>query len=175
MYGDSIQDVTSVRAKPSGRWKRLTANPAGAIYGTILVTAVIAAAAAHGESALTIEITAVVTVLIFWLAHVYSEVIAHRLKHNRLDWSAIPKIMVDELPMLEGPAPALVLLLLGALGVFRERLAIDLALAAGVVQLVLWGVDVARQAGWSWPKAVAAGIVNGGFGAIIILLKALLH
>jgi hypothetical protein len=174
MYGDPISDLTNAR-QHGGRLARLAVNPAGAIYGTIVVTAVIAATDAHGASPAETLVTTVVTLVVFWFAHVYAYVVAHRLRHNRLDWASVPKTIAHELPMLEGPAPSLVLLLLGAVGLLGANLAVDLALWFGVVQLVAWGVITARLAGWSWLRSVGAGLVNGVLGAVIIVLKALLH
>ncbi len=56
-------------------WRRLSvvaANPRGAIYGTIVASAVIAASAAGGKSPDAILTLTVATLLVFWLAHVYA-------------------------------------------------------------------------------------------------------
>ena len=55
----------------------------------------------------------------------------------------------------------IVFLLLGALGLFDEGLAVRLALWNGVVQLVGWGIDVGRRRGQAWPAALLTGLVNG--------------
>jgi hypothetical protein len=80
----------------------LSANPRGAIYGNIVATAVISAAA-HAEPNIILAET-VATLLIFWLAHVYAEVLAHRLHEAKLDLRGVPTIMVRELSMLVAPA-----------------------------------------------------------------------
>lgn len=77
--------------------------------------------------------------------------------------------------MLAAPALSIVFLLLGALGLFDETLAIRLALWNGVVQLVGWGIDVGRRRGQAWPAALLTGLVNGAFGVVIVLLEVLLH
>jgi hypothetical protein len=59
--------------------------------------------------------------------------------------------MVEERPLLEGPAPLLVLLALGSLGVLEEHVAVNLA---------LW---------------VGAGLVNGMFGFAIVALEVFVH
>jgi hypothetical protein len=66
-------------------------------------------------------------------------------------------------------------LLLGALGLLGEGLAVRLALWNGVAQLVGWGIDVGRRLGRSWPMALLGGVVNGVLGVVIILLEVLLH
>lgn len=69
-YRNRMQD--SARAG-TPRWHRLAivaANPRGAIYGTIVATAVIAASAAGGKSPALILVATVATLVVFWLAHV---------------------------------------------------------------------------------------------------------
>jgi hypothetical protein len=76
---------------------------------------------------------------------------------------------------LEAPALSLLLLVLGAVGVLGEHLAVNLALWAGVAQLAGWGVTYARRQGWEWPASLVAGVVNGLFGVVIIALEVFLH
>lgn len=67
------------------------------------------------------------------------------------------------------------LLGLGRIGLLDERLAVTLALWAGVVQLVAWGIAYARRQRWAWPMAITAGVVNGTFGLVIVTLEVLVH
>ena len=160
---------------PRSRWLAIiAANPRGAIYGTIVATAVIAAAAGHQSPGLILAAT-VATLLVFWLAHVYADFLDHGLRQARFHLKVLPAIMARELSMLAAPALSIVFLLLGALGLFDERLAVRLALWNGVVQLVGWGIDVGRRRGQAWPGALLTGLVNGAFGVVIILLEVLLH
>jgi hypothetical protein len=76
--------------------------------------------------------------------------------------------------MLEAPALSL-LLLLGAVGLLDEHVAVNLALWAGVAQLIGWGVTYACRQGWEWPPSLVAGVVNGSFGVVIIALEVSLH
>jgi hypothetical protein len=153
----------------------LAPDAAGAIYGTITAMAVIAATAGHMPPGRLLAVT-VATLAVFWLAHVYAQTLSHHLRgETRLSWASVSAAMTEERPMLEGPTPSLVLLLLGLLGVLREQPAVRLALWAGVAQLVIWGVAYARRQGWAWPAAMAAGLVNGMFGVAIVLLEVLLH
>ena len=158
----------------SRRLAIVAANPRGAVYGTIVATAVIAASA-HDERPGFILAATVATLLVFWIAHVYSEVLAHGLRQATLDLSVVPATMARELSMLAAPALSVVFLLLGALGLFGEQLAVRLALWNGVAQLVGWGVEVGRRLGRSWPAALLGGVVNGALGVVIILLEVLLH
>jgi hypothetical protein len=44
-----------------------------------------------------------------------------------------------------------------------------------VLQLFGWGIDVGRRRGGAWPAALLAGLVNGAFGLVIVVLEVLLH
>jgi len=148
------------------RRARLAANPGGAIYGTIVATAVIAAAGQHQPAGIVLAET-VVTLLVFWLAHVYAQVLSQPVRN-------VPATMGRELALLEAPAPSVLLLLLAALGLLGKGLAVNLALATAVAALVWWGVLTARRLGRAWPAALFAGAVDGVLGVVIIALKALL-
>jgi hypothetical protein len=164
---------------PAGTpWRRLAvvgANPRGAIYGTIVASAVIAASAAGGKSADAILTLTVATLLVFWLAHVYAHFLDHEVRHDRTRWKVLAAIMGEELSMLIAPALSIVFLLVGALGLLNELLAVRLALWTGVAQLVGWGIDIARRRGRPWPAALVTGLINGAFGLVVIILEVLLH
>jgi hypothetical protein len=157
------------------RWRGWQPDAAGAIYGTIVATAVIAATARSRPPGRVLAST-VATLVVFWLAHVYAEALAHHVRGAmRLRWVTVTAAMAQERPMLVGSAPSLLLLLLGAVGLLGARLAVNLALWAGVAQLAGWGVAYARGQQWGWPTALVAGAVNGLFGVLVIALKAFLH
>ena len=159
-------------------WSRLAvvaANPRGAIYGTIVASAVVAASGAGGKSPGLILVTTVATLLVFWLAHVYAHFLDHQVRHDRTRWKALASIMGQELSMLAAPALSILFLLLGALDVLKEPVAVRLALWIGVVQLFGWGIEVGRRRGRAWPAALLVGLVNGAFGMVIIVLEVLLH
>jgi hypothetical protein len=152
-------------------------HPRGAIYGTIVASAVIAATAAGGKSPKLILTATVATLLVFWLAHVYADFLDldHGLRHASADLRVLAAVMGQELSMLAAPTLSVLFLVLGALGLLGETLAVRLALWSGVVQLFGWGIDVGRRRGRSWPAALLVGLINGAFGVVIIILEVLLH
>lgn len=159
-----------------GMRSRPEANLSGAIYGVITATAVIAATSAHSESLGQILAGTVATLVVFWLAHVYAEVLAHHLTGGHRPSIAVVRVaLVKELPVIEAPAVSVLLLVLGVLGLLDAGRAVNLALWTGVAQLAAWGVAYARQQGWPWSAAAVAGLINGGLGASVIVLKALIH
>jgi hypothetical protein len=88
------------------------ANVAGAIYGQVLVTSFVAALAEvrrvdPGE----IFTSLLVTMLVFWLAHVYADAVAQRLEdEDPLTWREVWNIAKYEWPMLQAAVPALLAL-----------------------------------------------------------------
>jgi hypothetical protein len=159
-------------------WRRLAivaANPSGAIYGTIVTCAIIAAASAGGKSPDLILTATITTLLVFWLAHVYAHFLDHEVRHDRTQWRVLASIMGQELSMIAAPALSILFLFLGALGLLNEPLAVSLALWTGVAQLVGWGIDVGRRRGRAWPAALLIGLINGAFGVVIIILEVQLH
>jgi hypothetical protein len=170
-----VADPSEMTAPPSRRRGWSASDASGAIYGTIAATAVIAATARHQPPGRVLALT-VATLAIFWLAHVYAQALSHHLRGTTGPrWSIVAAAMAEERPMLEAPAPSLLLLLLGAVGLLGEQLAVNLALWVGVAQLTGWGVTYARRQGWDWPPALAAGVINGSFGVVIIALEVFLH
>ena len=130
----------------------------------------IAASSANGAAIGSILVATVVTVVVFWLAHVYASVVA-----SGPGVSTVGAAMLDELLVIEAPFASVLVLLAGLLGAFDAGAAVQAALWLAVAQLVAWGAAVARRLGRSWPAAAAFGVVSGMFGVVIILFKALVH
>jgi hypothetical protein len=151
-----------------------TANPREAIYGTIVATAVIAATATVETPGIILAET-LATLLVFWVAHVYTDYVATRMHGHQHGFGALASIMLRESAMLSAPALSLLFLLLGAIGALDKDLAVRLALWNGFLQLVLWGVAVQRRLGRKWPSAALGGAITGGLGLIIIGFEALIH
>jgi hypothetical protein len=104
-------------------WHRM--DVACGIYGTILVTAVAAGASAVPEmEALKGALVVLVTTVVFWIAHIYANLMAlHRSQRRRSSLAEAGEVALQELPLVgAGVLPILILLLLGAAGVtINER------------------------------------------------------
>jgi hypothetical protein len=159
----------------SQRRGRLSANPANAIYGTILATALIVVASGHETDPGRVALVVSVSLLVFWLAHAYTRVLEHGLRHRVLQFAVVRTTLAEEFAMVEGPALSIVFLVAGARGWIDPGLSVTLALANGVCQLTVWGVALARGLGRSWPVALLVGLVNTGFGLLMVGLKVLVH
>jgi outer membrane lipoprotein SlyB len=150
---------------------------ADAVYGTILVIAVVAAlskddAATPGA----ILAGALATSLVFWIVHVYAEMLSRRTAGDRRPtWPVLRGAAVQEWPLVEAALAPLVPLLLGAFGIFERSTSITLSIVIGLIDLAGWGFLAGRQMGESRVRAVltAAGAVS--LGVVMVLLKNLVH
>jgi hypothetical protein len=152
-------------------------NPARAIYGTILVMAVISALA-HDESITSADLIEGVaaTTIVFWIAHVYAEVLGNRLQgEHAASWANVRSAMHHEWPIVQAAVPLVLALVLGVVGILSTDAAVNVAIAVGIVELFLWGLAVGRRLGLSLSATIAAGIINGALGVAIAGLKVLVH
>lgn len=150
-------------------------NLAGGVYGTILVTSIIAAADANDAIWRSLAIV-VVTAFVFWLAHAYAHALAAGVDHGeRLTFDEVRLIARRELPLLQATAFPALALLAGALGLVERKTAYWLAIGIGVAALVWWGLLFSRQVRLSRAATVAVVVVNASFGLSVVALKAFLH
>jgi hypothetical protein len=151
-------------------------NFAAAVYGSILAAAVVASLDIGdvGGGAMTLSLAG--TMLVFWLAHVWSEAIADRMQDPRpYSWRRLRAVAAWHWPMIQAAFGPLVALLLADLGALSLGSAVTLALAISVAQLVGWGIAIGRRTFDSWPAALLSGTVDGLLGMGLIALKTLVH
>ena len=149
---------------------------AGAIYGTILATTVVAAIS-HDPQLLQEAILVVVgTSAVFFAAHVYSLIVAARMvAGRRLTSHEVRTIAAEEWPMLQSSWPIVVALLLGKLGWISETAAINLALTMGIGALFFYGVILGIREGKGRLNILINALIVGAFGLVILALKIFVH
>lgn len=141
-----------------------------AVYGALLVTTLIAVQWRHDVSTTLLGASLIGAVLVFWLTHVWSRVVNQRV-HGPIARHEGLAIARDEAPMLTASIlPALVLLLLPALGATTDQ-AVAVALALSIAQLFVWGMVVGRAAHSSWWLAIGVATVDLLLGLAIVTLK----
>ena len=145
----------------------------GFIYGTIVALAVVVAGArAYPHGAGHIAVLVAATSVAFWLAHVYSNAVAHSVARDQhLSFGELRRIARREGSIIEAAVPPLAALLLGALGVISTQVAVWAAFALALVVLAAQGVTVARieRLGPLATLAVVAG--NVSLGVLLVGLK----
>jgi hypothetical protein len=142
-----------------------------AVYGSLLVTTLVAVQWNANAVPEFIALSLVISVGVFWLAHAWAEVVNRRIR-GPIALSDAWSIALGEATMVLAVAVPGILLGLHRFAGVTTDLAIGLALAASLVQLFLWGLAVGRAAHGSWPVAIGLGLVDFGFGVAIVVLKA---
>jgi hypothetical protein len=152
------------------------ANLAGAIYGTVLATSLVAAfSEAFEYSALEIAVSVFVTGLVFWLAHVHSRLFAERYTARRpLTREEVVGEFKTEWPMVQAVIPPTIVLLLGAAGVFSRETAVDIAIGLGVGALVAWELEMGRRERLGPLRVIAVTLTNTFLGVAIVVLKVII-
>jgi hypothetical protein len=148
---------------------------AGTVYGTIVVMATIAAGGKGQVDAWRLAVLVTATVVVLWLAHVYSDGLAESIElGHRLDRREFTVIARRELAIVMAAAAPVAALILGAAGIIRESRAIWLALVIGLITLTVQGVRYARVERLGRLSTLAAVFINLALGLVIVGLKALL-
>jgi hypothetical protein len=149
---------------------------AGMVYGTIVVMGAIAAGSNEAEP-WPLATIAASSVLVLWIAHVYSHSLAETIDAGRrLDRAEVIDVMRRELPIPLAAVAPVSALLLGAVGVLSETAAIRLALGIGLATLALQGLRYGGVEGFSRLGTVVAVVVNFSLGVVIVALEvALTH
>jgi hypothetical protein len=148
---------------------------AAAVYGSVLVTALVGAAYEAQLDARTMTLTVLTTTLVFWLAHVWSEVMGVRLAGTVPHWSHIRRVAVSEWPVVEAGFVPDALLALAWAGVYSRDTGAELAMIAAVLQLGAWGFAAGWRTQHRPAPAIVTGAVDCAFGLAIVGLEVVIH
>ncbi len=160
--------------QPGGSREPRGTNYAAAIYGLILVDSVLAVYREEASSigASTVAITVLVTALVFWLAHVYAELLAFRIEQRRPPgWSDALAAMRYEWPIVQATWAPILALLLGVVDLISDKKAVTLALLVCFAELGGLGLESARRGGATGAVVWVSGAVALLLGVIVVGLK----
>ncbi len=141
-----------------------------AVYGSLLVTTLIAVQWWHDVSATFLGLSLIVSVAIFWLTHVWAGIVNRRI-HGPILRSEAITIAGAEAPMLTAAVVPTLILGIAYLGVVAVDTAVAIALLASLAQLFVWGLAVGRSAHTSWAFALGVATVDCALGIAIVILK----
>jgi hypothetical protein len=159
-----IPPVGATREAHEGR------DYAAGIYGSLLVTGFVAVQWRNEPSTTAIALSIIVSVVVFWLAHVWSEIVNRRVR-GRITIAEAAAIAGDESAMLSAAVlPAVALAFGPVLGLTIDQ-AIATALIVSIGQLFLWGLIVGRAAHTSWPLAIGVAVIDSLLGILIVVFK----
>lgn len=180
------QEQSSSPASATGVWDRLGAailralapksGEVGAIYGLILIGSLMAAESYKHETHLDVLLSALITLVVYWLAHAYSLALGRRIEGSEaLSLRSLREGLADSASVMQGAiVPVLALLVAWAAGVSSQT-AIDAALWSTVAVLIaLELVAGVRAKERPLELALSCG-VGAGIGVAVLALKVLLH
>jgi hypothetical protein len=146
-----------------------------AVYGLILVSAVILATGMAGGTAVQAFVSVLVTVLVFYAAHVYAGTLSRLAGTEGRSgfWRSVAGAATRASGMLLASVAPLIILLLGATRVIDDSTATWVALAIDTLILAALGwVGVSR---WStrWYARLTGAVIAAAFGGAIYIVKVL--
>lgn len=157
------------------------AVPSG-IYGTVICASILASVVQM--SAGTVAVVVVVTLIVYWLAERYAEVLGLAAGPDRdppptagqkITAAHVRTVLHTGWPMIQASVTPLVVMLLSRLLGASSELAVDIALIYTILLLVALGWLAATRALLvGWPRVAAAGFA-AILGLIVVGLKASLH
>jgi hypothetical protein len=160
-----------------------TSVPAG-IYGTVICASILASASPE-TPAVKVAVTVIVTLLVYWLAERYAEVLGlepsaghaglYERHTHRITAAHVRGVMRSGWPMIQASVTPLIVLLGGRLLGAGSEAAVNIALAYTMVLLLVLGWLAATRAGLArWPRLLAAAFATL-LGLVVVILKASLH
>jgi hypothetical protein len=145
---------------------------APAVYGSLLVTTLLAVQWQGDPNIELIGLSLLISVVAFWLTDVWSEIVAHRV-HGPIDVRTAVRIARSQATMLASViVPGIILATPRLFGVPVDA-AIGAALLVSLVQLFLWGLAVGLAAHGSRWLALVVALVDCGIGVVVVILKVL--
>ncbi len=156
----------------SGPQSRPVRSGAG-IYG-LIVTASVISVGGPDLGTLPLALAIFVTLLIYWVAEEYGGLVEHASAGHLPTWAHIRAAMEAKWPIVSASyLPLLSLLLARLLGAEPPTAAL-ITLIVIVVLLTVYGWTASRSAGLRGLPQFGMTVLAGGFGVLMILLKAAL-
>jgi hypothetical protein len=151
-------------------------NPAGLIYGTIAVGAVLAAESTRRDTFLDTIGATVLIVGLYWVAHTYAGVTGDRLKARQtLTARAFWQSFLHQSSIMKGAAlPIAVLLVEWAVGVSLGT-AVTAALWTSAVALAFFEIVAALRSHRDRAQTAVQVLVGSLLGAGVLVVRLLLH
>jgi hypothetical protein len=158
------------------RWIAPEENPAGTVYGVIVIGALLAAESDIHDGYLDTVASALIASALYWLAHAYAELLGRRLVgEERLTLATLGRALRHDWAIVRGATlPMLVLVIAWAAGAARHT-AVTAALWSAIASVVCLEL-LAGLRSRSSPRELALEVsVGAAFGIAILALKIVLH
>jgi hypothetical protein len=146
---------------------------AHAIYGLIVLAAVVGELSTHDEDMRTAIVLVGAGALVLVFAHSYSQLVASAsMEPKRPHLTIIVSTVVDQLALGIPAAVAVGVFALGEAGVITDRAAYNIVIAGTLATLFGVGATIGRHRGKGWVWSTAAGLGNLAVGLVIIGIEA---
>jgi len=154
----------------------MTLNPEGGVYGTVAIGTILAAESAQSETYPKTVAAVAVTLLLYWLAHSYSDYSGDRWRDGeKLELAGLARMMARELSILiSAGVPLVAVLICWVVGADLNS-AVVAGLWTSAVMIVVIEVVLAVRAEQSGRDLVKQAALGGSLGLLIIALKLVLH
>lgn len=151
-------------------------NPAGLVYGTIAVGALLAAESAQHETYTRTVIAVAIALALYWLSYSYAEFTGRRIaEHEPVTLGGMVEAARSELSVLLGAAmPFIVLLVCWAFGVSLYT-AVTVAIWTSAAMVVTIEVLIGVRAELTGRQLVLQSAFGAFLGLLIIALRIVLH
>ena len=151
--------------------KNLGRRRAAGIYGAIITAAILDTVGGH-QSTTALVISVVVTLLVYWLAEEYAEVLGEQVEGGRLpSRAAIWRALAATWPMVTASYLPLLAVVVARLAGASDLTAANVGLVAAIVLLTVHGWLAGRAAQLrSWPLFFATSVA-AALGLVMIALK----
>jgi hypothetical protein len=151
-------------------------NPAGTVYGVIMVGALLAAESGRHETYLETEASAVIAAGLYWLAHGYATVLGRRLTTGeRLTGAALWRGLVHDGTLLRGAAIPLAVIPIAWVTGASQASAVSAALWSVVASLVVFEIAAGMRSHLTRGELVFEAGVGVTLGIGILALRIVLH
>ena len=161
----------SPRTQPGHSARRAGPRRAAGIYGTIITAAVLAAAGDHVPT-LPLAVSILVTLLVYWLAEEYAELLGEQLEGGRLPtWADVRTALAATWPMVSASYVPLLSLVLAYLLGAPPPDAATVGLVVAIVMLMIYAWSAGRAAHLRGRQLLLITSVAAALGLLMIILK----
>jgi hypothetical protein len=166
-----VAGISTSGAHPEPSARARGPRRAAGIYGTIITAAVLAAA---GDSVptLPLAVSILVTLLVYWLAEEYAELLGEQLEDGRLPtWADVRTALATTWTMVSASyIPLLSLVLARVLGASPPDAA-NVGLVVAIVLLMIYAWSAGRAAHLQGRQLFAITSIAAALGLLMIILK----
>jgi hypothetical protein len=130
----------------------------------------------HPSDAGSVALAVLVTAVVFWLAHVYADLLGEGVSQGRRPTpTELAHALRQHWSLVEVVVPLVVVLASGAIGVIPDRAALTGATAVALVELAGAGGYAAATRAAGPRGIVVSAAVALALGLVVVLLKVLVH